>query len=58
MKDELKNKAETVFYCLTKEAARNSFVDFLQGCADCSMGEWKQIKEEITAKTGIEFKYL
>ena len=57
MTPELKKKAETMFYFLTKEAARSSFMEFLEGC-DVTDDEWDQIKEEITSKTGIEFKYL
>jgi hypothetical protein len=57
MNDELKKKAENVFYFLTKEAARNSFAEFLEGCG-CSHEDWQEIKKEITAKTNIEFKYL
>ena len=54
---ELKKKAETMFYFLTKEAARNSFADFLYGNG-VSDAEWKAIKAHITEKTSIEFKYL
>lgn len=57
MNEKLKNKAETVFYFLTKNAARQSFFEFMEGC-DCSMDEWEAIKAEITEKTGIKFKYL
>jgi len=57
MNEQLKSKAETMFYFLTKEAARQSFVEFLEGC-DVTQDEWSAIKQEITGKTGIEFKYL
>jgi len=57
MNEELKAKAETMSYLLTKEAARNSFADFLvdKGFSD---DECQQIKAYITEKTGIQFKYL
>lgn len=57
MNKELKGKAESVFYFLTKNSARDSWVDFLEDCG-CSCDEWEEIKKEITEKTGIEFKYL
>ncbi len=47
MKDNLKEKAETVFYFLTKMAARDSFIEFLDEC-DCTDEEWQQIKQEIS----------
>ena len=57
MNNELKKKAETMFYFLTKEAARNSFAEFLDdnGVLD---EEWEAIKAHITEKTGIKFNYL
>ena len=57
MNDDLKKKAETMFYFLTKEAARSSFVDFLydNGVSD---DEWQAIKSHVTDKTGIKFNYL
>ncbi len=57
MNDDLLKKAETVFYYLTKEAARTSFNDFLSFC-DCTDDEWELIKNEITSKTKIKFNYL
>tara|TARA_R110000824_G_scaffold330463_1_gene517268 strand:- start:51 stop:224 length:174 start_codon:yes stop_codon:yes gene_type:complete len=57
MDAELKKKAETMFYFLTKEAARNSFADFLYN-SGVSDDEWQAIKAHITEKTSIEFKYL
>ena len=57
MNEALIAKAETMFYFLTKEAARTSFVDFLEGCG-VSEDEWTEIKKEITEKTSIEFNYL
>lgn len=57
MNRELKSKAETMFYFLTKEAARQSFTEFLESC-EVTPQEWQEIKSEITHKTGIEFKYL
>ena len=57
MNDDLKTKAETMFYFLTKEAARNSFAEFLEE-NDVTDDEWQSIKAHITEKTGIKFNYL
>ena len=57
MDEKLKKKAETMFYFLTKEAARDSFSDFLD-YNGVSNEEWQAIKSYITEKTSIEFKYL
>ena len=56
MTEDLREKANSMFYDLTKCAARTSFVDFLAD-AGLTQDEWGQIKSEITSKTGIEFKY-
>tara|TARA_R110000850_G_C9673720_1_gene437087 strand:+ start:27 stop:200 length:174 start_codon:yes stop_codon:yes gene_type:complete len=57
MTEDLRKKANMMFYWLTKCAARDSFVEFLEE-AGLNQDEWEQIKSEITSKTGIEFKYL
>ena len=57
MNDDLIKKANSMFYILTKTAARDSFIEFLEE-AGLTSGEWQEIKSEITSKTGIEFKYL
>ena len=57
MNEELKAKAETIFYYLTKSASRYSFVEYLEGCG-VTRKEWSEIKQEITNKAGIELKYL
>tara|TARA_Y100000310_G_C20704315_1_gene833512 strand:+ start:2460 stop:2636 length:177 start_codon:yes stop_codon:yes gene_type:complete len=58
MDEELKQKAETFMYFLTKTAARNSFVEFVEEDCCLTMDDWRLVKDYITEKTGIEFKYL
>ena len=57
MNDDLMQKANSLFYALTKMAARDSFIEFLED-SGLTSDEWQEIKSEITSKTGIEFKYL
>lgn len=44
MTPELQAKMQTFMYFLTKGAARDSFIDFLEFC-DISEEEYRQIKE-------------
>ena len=57
MNDDLMQKANSLFYALTKAAARNSFVEYLED-AGVTQSEWQEIKSEITRKTGIESFYI
>ena len=57
MNDDLIKKANAMFYRLTKDAARDSFIEYLED-AGLTSDEWQKIKAEITSKTKIEFKYL
>ncbi len=57
MNDDLMQKANSLFYALTKDAARNSFIEYLED-AGVTQGEWQEIKSEITSKTGIESFYI
>jgi hypothetical protein len=52
MNEELLKKANMLMYYLTKEAARSSFVEFLEETADLNGDEWKEIKKEL-GKIGI-----
>jgi tRNA A37 threonylcarbamoyladenosine biosynthesis protein TsaE len=56
MNDDLIKKANAMFYRLTKDAARYSFIEYLED-AGLTLDEWEKIKSEITSKTKIEFKY-
>lgn len=57
MDGELKKKASSMFYDLTKAAARDSFADTLE-VHGLTLEEWKEIKREITSKTGIDGFYI
>ena len=57
MSEEIIEKADKLMYALIKEAARHSFVEFLEEW-DLSEDDYEDIKSYITEKTGIEFKYL
>jgi hypothetical protein len=57
MNDDLMQKANSLFYALTKDAARNSFIEYLED-AGVTQDEWQEIKSEITSKTGIESFYI
>jgi len=56
MNDELKEKMNTLMYFLTKEAARSSFIEFLEE-VDISFVEYEKIKEEWE-KIGITKTYV
>ena len=45
-------KMQTLMYMLTKNAARNSYADFLEGCG-ISNDEYKQIKQMWLTKLGV-----
>jgi len=56
MENGLKEKMNTLMYFMTKECARMSFVEFLEGC-DISKEEYEEIK--LLWKTiGIEKTYV
>ena len=57
MNDDLIQKANSLFYALTKDAARNSFIEYLED-SGVTQDEWQEIKSEITSKTGIESFYI
>jgi len=57
MNDDLIQKANSLFYALTKDAARNSFIEYLED-SGATQDEWQEIKSEITSKTGIESFYI
>jgi len=53
MSEELKSKADTLFYALTKMAARNSFEDFLED-EGLTLEDYKEIKQEVLSGRGIK----
>jgi len=57
MNDDLIKKANAMFYRLTKDAARYSFIEYLED-AGLTSDEWQEIKSEIASKTGIESFYI
>ena len=56
MKDELKEKMNTLMYFLVKEAARSSFVEFLEEI-EISDDDYEEIKKEW-GKIGITRTYI
>jgi orotate phosphoribosyltransferase-like protein len=56
MNDELKEKMNTLMYFLTKEAARSSFVEFIEDIG-ISDEDYKDIKAEWK-KIGITKTYV
>ncbi len=53
MNVELKNKADTLFYALTKMAAINSFEEFLED-EGLTIEDYKEIKQEVLSGRGIK----
>lgn len=56
MNDELKAKMNDLMYRLTKHAARNSFMEFLEDEVGITEEDYEQIKEEWE-KMGITRTY-
>lgn len=56
MNEDLNKKMNTLIYFLTKEAARSSFVEFLEHC-DISEDEYELIKKEWE-KIGMTGVYI
>ncbi len=53
MNADLKKKADSLFYFLTKDAARDSFSEFLESCG-LSDDDYEQIKKEVLLPHGIK----
>ena len=56
MNEELLIKANDLFYTLTKDAAREDFIEYLEEL-DISYDEWEEIKEHLS-KIGINKSYV
>jgi len=56
MNEQLLIKANDLFYRLTKDAAREDFIEYLE-CLDITYDEWKEIKEHLS-KIGINKSYV
>ena len=53
---ELLKKANSIFYFLEKEIARDSMTEWLND-NDCTVEEWAEIRKFIAEKTGITDSY-
>ena len=56
MNEELLIKANNLSYRLTKDAAREDFIEYLEDL-DISYDDWKKIKEYLS-KIGINKSYV
>lgn len=57
MSDELRLKANRLMYRFTKDAARQSFAEYLED-SEVTDEEWDAIKAEFKDKLGIDNTYL
>lgn len=53
MNEEIQNKMQDLMYSLTKNAARESYLDFLE-YLDITWDEYEMIKEVWKEKLGVE----
>ena len=53
MTEELQKKMQTLMYFLTKNAARSSYVEFLEECG-INYDEYQEIKEVWAEKLGVK----
>ena len=53
MNEHLQDKMQTLIYALTKNAARNSFIEFLEGWG-ITEEEYDQLKEVLKEKLGVK----
>ena len=56
MNEEIQNKMQDLMYSLTKNAARESYLDFLE-YLDITWDEYEMIKEVWKEKLGVEPTY-
>jgi len=54
MSDELREKMNTWFYFLIKEAARSSYADFITERCEMTQEEYDEMRDYIQEKIGIE----
>lgn len=55
MNNELKKKFERMMYRFTKDAARSSFLEYLEW-EGLSLEDWQEIKKELIKTHGISDK--
>ena len=54
MSDELKKKMDRWFYFLIKEAARQSYADFITERCDMTQDEYDEVRAYIQERLGVE----
>ena len=50
---DINKKLQRLLYCLTKDAARNSFSEYLE-CLDITQDEYEQIKNILKEKLNVD----